>query len=136
MQLSVLFSALVSLAILVTALPAPGAISKTFLYHSAKRENLDIDFQFHDLVESKKRDGPDPNILGYLGYAKYGGDVPDSTSSRAIEERESDVMDDIGYGDDGGSGTSGAIEERDEPGFNLVTYAGYDNPPAGGCGHF
>ncbi|KAG2361613.1 hypothetical protein BDR07DRAFT_1377098 [Suillus spraguei] len=103
MQLSVLFSALVSLAILVTALPAPGAISK----RSSKRENLDIEFQFHDLVESKKRDGPDPNILGYLGYAKYGGDVPDSTSSKAIEERESDVMDDIGYGDDGGSGTSG-----------------------------
>ncbi|KAG2068967.1 hypothetical protein BDR04DRAFT_1232496 [Suillus decipiens] len=95
MQLSVLFGALVSLAILVTALPTPGAISK----RSSKRENLDIDFQLHRSVESKKRDELDTNPVGYIGYEDY-GENPDSTS-RAIEEREeleSNLITYDGYG--------------------------------------
>ncbi|KAG2068950.1 hypothetical protein BDR04DRAFT_1119384 [Suillus decipiens] len=108
MQLSVLFSALVSLAILVTALPTPEAILK----HSSNRENLDIDFQLHRSVEGKLDEFED----GYLGYDEY-GEVPESTS-RAIEERREELESEllgytyIGYiAGGGGSSTSRAIEE-------------------------
>ncbi|KAG2068501.1 hypothetical protein BDR04DRAFT_1143784 [Suillus decipiens] len=99
MQLSVLFSALVSLAIFVTALPTPEAISKRFL-------------------ESKKRDESDAN-----------GDGGGSSTSRAIEEREeleSSLVARIGYtGDGGGSSISRATEEREELETNLMTYFNY-----------
>ncbi|KAG2068943.1 hypothetical protein BDR04DRAFT_1119377 [Suillus decipiens] len=95
MQLSVLFGALVSLAIHVTALPMPGATSK----RSSKRENLDIDFQLHGSVESKNHDELDTNPGGYIENEDYGGD-PDSTS-RAIEEREELESNLITYNDYG-----------------------------------
>ncbi|KAG2070304.1 hypothetical protein BDR04DRAFT_1100220 [Suillus decipiens] len=104
MQLSVLFSALVSLVILATALPTPGATLK----RSYKRE-------------SKKRDELETNLVGYIGYG--GG----SGASRAIKERdelESNLVGYIGY-DDGPGGPDGVIEERDELETNLVGYIGY-----------
>ncbi|KAG2068945.1 hypothetical protein BDR04DRAFT_728760 [Suillus decipiens] len=88
MQLSLLFSALVSLAILVTALPTPGAISKRSL-------------------ESKKREELESNLVA---YSQYTGDGGGSGISRAIEEREdleSNLVAYTGYaGDGGGSGIS------------------------------
>ncbi|KAG1767494.1 hypothetical protein EV702DRAFT_1254504 [Suillus placidus] len=63
MQLSVLFSALVSFVILAAASPASGAISKC----SSKRENLGINFQ-RDLQEEsnlKKREELETDIMSY-----------------------------------------------------------------------
>ncbi|KAG2038191.1 hypothetical protein BDR03DRAFT_1010122 [Suillus americanus] len=75
MQLSVLFSAFVSFAILAAASPTPGAISK----RSSKRENLDINFQ-RDLL-GEKREELESNLVGYVDYGGSG-------TSRAIEKRE------------------------------------------------
>ncbi|KAG2031943.1 hypothetical protein BDR03DRAFT_971437, partial [Suillus americanus] len=63
MQLSVLFSALLSFVILAAASPTPGAISK----RSSKRENLDINSQ-RDLLEERKE------IAYALSYLSYGTD--------------------------------------------------------------
>ncbi|KAG1860186.1 hypothetical protein DFJ58DRAFT_744583 [Suillus subalutaceus] len=68
MQLSVLFSAFVSFAILAAASPTPGAISK----RSSKRENLDINFQRDLLEESVKREELESNLVGYVGYGGSG----------------------------------------------------------------
>lgn len=51
-------------------------IISTQIYHSAKRENLDIDFQ-RDLLEESKREELETNLVSYIGY---GGEGPGGSS--------------------------------------------------------
>ncbi|KAG1818757.1 uncharacterized protein BJ212DRAFT_1479735 [Suillus subaureus] len=104
MQLSVLFSAFVSFAILAAASPTQGAISK----RSSKRENLDINFQRDLLEESEKRAELEANLVGYIDYG--GGSGP----SEANEKREELEANLVGYVDYGGGGISEATEKRED----------------------
>jgi hypothetical protein len=52
------------------------------MYHSAKRENLDINFQRDLLEEGEKREELESNLVGYIDY---GGQGSGSGISRSLE---------------------------------------------------
>ncbi|KAG0697877.1 hypothetical protein DFH29DRAFT_129903 [Suillus ampliporus] len=70
MQLFLLFSALMSVVILATASPTPGAMAK----RSSKREELGMNFfQRDDSEEGKKREELESNTIIYAWYDGPGG---------------------------------------------------------------
>ncbi|KAG1788770.1 uncharacterized protein HD556DRAFT_1529835 [Suillus plorans] len=108
MQLSVLFSALISFVILAAASPTPEAFSK----RSSKREKPGNNFQRDSLEESKKREELGTNLIEYINYYARDGSSSISGASEKREGLGTNLIEYIDYyARDSSSSISGASEK-------------------------
>ncbi|KAG2139757.1 hypothetical protein DEU56DRAFT_912021 [Suillus clintonianus] len=131
MQLSAIFSALVSFVILAAASPTPRAIEQL----SSKREELDTNSQRDLLEEGRKLDELETNSVTYISYVTRDGLVIPEGITKKREELDTGTIIYAWY--DGPGGGDKKREEletnfvdhepREELETNFVGYIGYND---------
>ncbi|KAG2119350.1 hypothetical protein DEU56DRAFT_125834 [Suillus clintonianus] len=130
MQLSVLFSALISFVILAAAAPTPRAISIEEL--SSKRKELDTNSQRDLLEEGRKPDQLETNSVTYISYVTLDGLViPEDkkreelgTNNASYSPREELGTNNASYSPREELGTNNAsYSPREELGTNNASYS-------------